>query len=97
MPTSLEHPDPVRDPNRLAALRHLSLLDSPPDPAFDRLTRLAATVLGAPIALVSLVDSERQFFKEFFWATRAVALPAPDSPHILLLPARRRGRPAVAD
>jgi len=53
----------VRDPARLDALRHLSLLDSQPEPAFDRYTRLASAILGAPTVLVSLVDADRQFFK----------------------------------
>ncbi len=45
------------------ALRRTALLDTPPEHAFDRLTRLASTVLRAPTALVSLVDQDRQFFK----------------------------------
>ena len=53
----------VRDPERLAALRSTGLLDSAPDPGFDRHVRLAAEVLNAPVALVSLVDEDRQFFK----------------------------------
>jgi GAF domain-containing protein len=53
----------VQDPARLAAVRKTGLLDSPPDPSFDRHARLAAEVLNAPIALVSLVDEQRQFFK----------------------------------
>jgi formate hydrogenlyase transcriptional activator len=48
---------------RLEALRQTSLLDSPPEEAFDRLTRLATAVLRVPAALVSLVDGDRQFFK----------------------------------
>jgi formate hydrogenlyase transcriptional activator len=48
---------------RLEALRRTSLLDSPPEEAFDRLTRLATAVLHVPVALVSLVDSDRHFFK----------------------------------
>src|SRR5262245_52186332 len=48
---------------RLEALRRTRLLDTPPEEAFDRLTRLAAAVLHVPVALVSLVDGERQFFK----------------------------------
>ncbi|GAC1432605.1 MAG: hypothetical protein NVSMB65_06250 [Chloroflexota bacterium] len=51
------------DPQRLAALRHAGLMDSPAEEAFDRLTRLAARVLHAPVSLVSLVDDNRQFFK----------------------------------
>jgi hypothetical protein len=53
----------VEDPKRLAALRRADLLDTPPEESFDQLTRLAARLLGAPMALVSLVDKDRQFFK----------------------------------
>jgi signal transduction histidine kinase len=52
----------LTNPARLAALRELGLLDTPPTGAFDRLTRLAAAVLHAPVALVSLVEDDRQFF-----------------------------------
>src|SRR4051812_10447059 len=55
--------DVIADPERLACLRRLRLLDTPADPAFDRLTQLAARVLKVPIALVSLIDDQRQFFK----------------------------------
>jgi diguanylate cyclase (GGDEF)-like protein/PAS domain S-box-containing protein len=55
--TLLNHPD------RLAALRAAGVLDTPPEQAFDRLTSLAASVLRAPVALVSFVDADRQFFK----------------------------------
>ena len=47
------------------------LLDSPPEEAFDRLTRLATTVLRVPVALVSLVDGDRQFFKSHLHAREA--------------------------
>jgi len=53
----------IQDEARLEALRRTGLLDSPPEEAFDRLTRLAATVLHVPVAVVSLVDRDRQFFK----------------------------------
>jgi diguanylate cyclase (GGDEF)-like protein len=53
----------VADPERLAALEATGLLDSAAERAFDRMTRLAASVLSAPTALVSLVTDERQFFK----------------------------------
>jgi GAF domain-containing protein len=53
----------VGDPTRLRQLHEMFLLDTPPEEAFDRLTRLTATVLNVPVALVSLVDSDRQFFK----------------------------------
>ena len=48
---------------RLCALDDYQVLDSAPEPAFDRLTALAADLFHAPIALVSLVDAERQWFK----------------------------------
>jgi GAF domain-containing protein len=53
----------VKDSDRLQALRATGLLDSDITPSFDRLARLAAHVLNAPVALVSLVDADRQFFK----------------------------------
>jgi len=53
----------LKDRARLQALKQTALLDSPADPQFDRLTRLAARLLAAPVALVSLVDEDRQFFK----------------------------------
>ncbi|HEX4337091.1 MAG TPA: diguanylate cyclase [Polyangiaceae bacterium] len=53
----------VADPRRLDALLATALLDSDPEEAFDRLTRLCADLIGAPVALVSLVDDRRQFFK----------------------------------
>jgi diguanylate cyclase (GGDEF)-like protein/PAS domain S-box-containing protein len=51
------------DDSRLRVLHSTELLDSLPEPSFDRLTRLASHVMGAPVALVSLVDEHRQFFK----------------------------------
>ena len=48
---------------RLAALSSTALLDTPPEETFDRLTRLVTRLVGVPIALVSLVDRDRQFFK----------------------------------
>lgn len=54
--------DAIRDGARLAALRDLDLLDSGPDEAIDRFTRLATDLLGVPVSLVTLIDSNRQFF-----------------------------------
>ena len=51
------------DAERLAVLAATGLLDSPPEEAFDRLTRLAAEFLDAPLAQVNLVDDHRQFSK----------------------------------
>lgn len=56
-------PIPSGDRTRLDALRALLILDSPPEPAFDDLTRLAALVCGTPVAMISLIDAERQWFK----------------------------------
>lgn len=56
-------PDLVSDPDRRRRLRQLGLLDTPPEEPFDRLTRLATRLLDVPIALVSLVDEDRQYFK----------------------------------
>jgi PAS domain S-box-containing protein len=61
----------LADPGRLAALRRTGLLDTPAEETFDRLARLAALMLGVPIALVSLVEEDRQFFKA------CVGLPEP--------------------
>lgn len=56
-------PLPINESERLAALHALCLLDTPSDAALNELTALAATVFGVPIALVSLVDEGRQWFK----------------------------------
>lgn len=53
----------VLDPARLAAVRDTGLLDTPPDPVFDALAQLAARLLGAPLAFVTLVDDSRSFWK----------------------------------
>lgn len=51
------------EPERLVVLHGLSLLDTPSDERFDRITRLASLILSVPIALVSLTDADRQWFK----------------------------------
>ena len=48
---------------RIAALRSFELLDTPFEARFDRVVRVAARIFGSPIALISLVDVERQWFK----------------------------------
>lgn len=48
---------------RLARLRITGILDTPPDPAFDAIVAAAARITGCPIALVSFVDEDRQWFK----------------------------------
>jgi len=54
---------PVDEMKRLDALRRLNLLDTPTEERFDRLTRLAQRLFHVPISLVSLIDSDRQWFK----------------------------------
>ena len=56
-------PIPTDEAERLSALRALMLLDTPPEERFDRLVRFAAEQLDTPIAMVSLVDGQRQWFK----------------------------------
>ncbi len=53
----------LMDQDRLAALRESGLLDSPAEEALDKYTKLASTILGVPVSLISLVDIDRQFFK----------------------------------
>jgi signal transduction histidine kinase/CheY-like chemotaxis protein len=52
-----------RETERLNALRRYEILDTPPDGAFDRITSIAARLFKVPIAIVSLVDSDRIWFK----------------------------------
>lgn len=59
------------DEARLTALRRTGMMDSGPDEELDIVTRLAARLVGTPVALVSLVDERRQFFKS------QVGLPEP--------------------
>lgn len=49
--------------DRLAALRSYRVLDTPPEPTFDELVQLAASTCQAPVALISLIDEGRQWFK----------------------------------
>ena len=56
-------PEPPNEEKRLAALRALNILDTPPEERFDRLTRLAQRTFGVPIAVISLLDEKRQWFK----------------------------------
>ncbi len=59
-------PIPFNERDRLAALQSCKILDTPVEPAFDRLTALAGSVFNVPISLVSLVDKDRQWFKSAF-------------------------------
>lgn len=56
-------PLPKDETQRLQALRELLILDTPPEERFDRVARFAAEEFEVPIALVSLIDENRQWFK----------------------------------
>jgi GAF domain-containing protein len=102
-------PIPRDESLRLAALRALAIMDTPPEERFDRHTRLAASLFKVPVALVSLVDADRQWFKSCFgtdvcessretsFCAHAIAarqmLVVPDT----LVDTRFRDNPLVAD
>ena len=54
---------PTREADRLEALRQYNILDTPAEPGYDDITTLAAFICDVPIALISLVDADRQWFK----------------------------------
>lgn len=58
-----QSPIPDDEEQRLTLLRSLKLLDTSPDASLDRLTELACEIFDVPIALISLVDQDRQWFK----------------------------------
>ena len=77
----LHRPAPIApgDPQRVAILRSLGLLDSPSEECYDRITQSACDIFNVPIALISLVDRDRQ-----------VSVQAPDArAHALSLHTRR--------
>ena len=67
-------PLPDDENARLSTLRVLRVLDTDPEERFDRLTRMARRLFQVPIALVSLVDADRQWFKS------AQGLDVPETP-----------------
>ena len=62
-------PLPADEDDRLRELSCYGLLDTPPEPAFDRVTRLVAQVFRVPVALISLLDREREWFKSHYGTT----------------------------
>jgi phosphoribosyl 1,2-cyclic phosphodiesterase/CheY-like chemotaxis protein len=54
---------PDDEERRITSLRELGILDTEPEERFDRVTRVAAALFGVPMALISLVDEDRQWFK----------------------------------
>lgn len=63
MPTMIPAPIPGNEVERLMALRELLVLDTPPEERYDRIVQFAAAEFGVPMALISLLDSDRQWFK----------------------------------
>jgi GAF domain-containing protein len=59
--TTLEMP--VNEKKRMETLKKYAILDTPPDGAFDRITNLASAIFNVPIAIISLVDTDRIWFK----------------------------------
>jgi hypothetical protein len=51
--------------SRLAALDHFDVLDTPREESFDRITRLIKNIFGLPIAIVSMFDGHRQWYKAY--------------------------------
>ena len=66
---------PPDEAARLAALRALDVLDTPAEAEFDALVQAASTVCGTPISLISLVDTDRQWFKANHGLTDATQTP----------------------
>jgi hypothetical protein len=56
-------PTPANEAERLEALRSCGILDSEPEPQFDEIAKLASQLCAVPMALVSLIDADRQWFK----------------------------------
>ena len=67
-------PIPIDEATRLQSLYKLDVLDTPAEERFDRITRLAQYIFGVPIALISLVDKDRQ------WSKSSAGLPAGETP-----------------
>jgi len=53
----------VDESKRIEALKRYDILDTPPDGSFDRITKLASTIFKVPISIISLVDTDRIWFK----------------------------------
>ena len=63
---AMPYPVPANEAERLRTLRSYKILDTKPEDRFDELTRLAALICGVPISLISLIDTDRQWFKSRF-------------------------------
>jgi two-component system, sensor histidine kinase len=71
------YPIATNESQRLQALHRYSVLDTPSEAAFDRLTALAASLLNVPVAQVTLIDDDRQWFKASY------GLPRGETPRVL--------------
>ncbi|KEP70497.1 histidine kinase [Thioclava dalianensis] len=79
LPKEGQDVSPLDDPARLRALQQTGLLDTPAQEAFDRATRLASRIVGAPVSLITLVEPTRQFLLSRTGAA-AEALAVPETP-----------------
>lgn len=78
---------PPDDEQRLAALHAYGILDSPPEASFDALTRIAAHICQAPIAVINFIDRDRQWFKsEIGLGVRETPLDISICAHAILQP-----------
>ncbi|GAB4215519.1 MAG: hypothetical protein OHK0022_55500 [Roseiflexaceae bacterium] len=82
-------PHPLQEAERLEALGRYHILDTPPEQDFDDLVRLAAAICGTPIALVTLVDANRQWFKA------NLGLPFNETPRDLAFCAHTINQPGI--
>ena len=88
-------PSLLQDPARLAALDATGLLNSAPENPFDRVTRPGQPPAVVPVALVSLVDTDRQFFKSSTGLPEPLGQQPADTAEPFVLPARRHQRRAA--
>ncbi len=70
-----KNPIPFNEQERLSSLRNYQILDSEPELQFDQLTQLASKICNAPICLISLIDSDRQWFKSNYGLGEATETP----------------------